>query len=292
MSLSETSLRKLAMFTIVDEIDGRIITSAGGDFDTTSYSRFKYGDTFVADRYGQLLAGVILNSRIIHNPYKVILTASAYKTLPTAAQAIVDSVSRTLHGYGYPVDGRGRIHREQLTEGDYATMTMDERYYWMSHNGLTVDPDRFNGRHVVVIDDISITGAHAESVQKMFGQMDVESVTFVNVLQLSAELRSRDPRIEDRLNHAYIKTLSDLESLISERSCWAPNARTVKFILGHSPQDILSLLGRLPVRLIEFLHEGIVADGYSKMNCYAEGADTIRRYLQSQGALRKPTLAL
>lgn len=294
MNETGTPTRHLSLFTIGGEDNGRVLTSAGGEFDTVSYSRFKYGDTHVANRYGHLLAGTILGCETFESakldPEHVVLTASAYKSLPTAAQAVVDSSVRTLHGYGYPIIGDGRIYRSKLTEGDYGAMSAEDRTYWMSRNGLWADEAKFSGADVIVIDDIRISGAHEASIINLFQTIDVRSVTLVHVLKLNAELAARDPTIEDRMNHAFIKDLSDLGRLISDHPSWAPNARAVKFILSHPAPDALQLLMRLPATLVERIHEGIMADGYDTMPSYREVAESIEQFVEDRRKATFPIL--
>jgi hypothetical protein len=274
--------RNVSLFTIVGEEDGKILTTGGGEFDVQTYSRFKYSDRDAAGRYGQMLTGTILGCDAFraaqHHPDRVIVTASAYKQLPTAAQAVADSAIEALHGFGYPVRP-GRIHRDTLTEGDYGNMSADERTYWMSRNGLWVDEAEFEGREVIVIDDVSISGAHGRSIVKMFESIDIASLTLVHVLKLHPELAARDPKIEDRMNHAVIKNLWDLRQLIRDCSGFTPNARTVKFILSQPPPQIATFMDSLPHALVSMIYEGVQADGYDRMRSYHEAADCIASHV-------------
>lgn len=270
-----------SLFTIVGEDSGSIVTSAGGQFDTVMYSRFKYGDKRAAGRYGQLLADAIIDRQKIVSPSyqldNVIVTASAYKLLPTAAQAAADATVDILQGHGYPVHS-GRIHRNTLTEGDYGNMSTDERAYWMSCNGLWVDKAEFEHRHVIVIDDVSISGAHGESIVEMFASIDIESLTLVHVLKLDSELAVRDPKIEDRMNHVVIKNLCDLYELIEECPGYVPNARTVKFVLSQPIPEIEKFLSSLSSDLVFKIHLGVQADEYDRMRSYQVSAECISRY--------------
>lgn len=272
------TVRYASLFTIVGEVDGQIITSNGEKFDATTYSRFKYGDIPAAASYGELLAGTIRNceafqaSQLI--PEDVVITASAYKSLPTAAQAVASAATSTLRSYGYPVRS-GRIHRDKLTEGDYGAMTTDERAYWMSCNGLWVEATEFNGKHVIVVDDVSISGAHGKSIVEMFETVDIKSLTLVHVLQLDPALAAQDPKIEDRMNHTVIKNVRDLRNLIARSQDYTPNARTVKFVLSLSHSDLEWFLQSLPDEHIRLLHFGVQADEYDRMKSYIDAARRI-----------------
>lgn len=288
------TVQHASLFTIVGEEDGKIVTSAGGWFDTVTYSRFKYGDLRAADRYGQLLAGAILGRCVSKatpcDLDSVIVTASAYKLLPTAAQAAADSAIQSLHGYGYPVQS-GRIHRDILTEGDYGNMSTDERAYWMSCNGLWVDEAEFERRHVIVIDDVNISGAHGKSIVKLFESIDVQSLTLVHVLKLDSELAARDPKIEDRMNHVVIKDLWDLYKLIQECPGYTPNARTVKFVLSRPIPEIEEFLLSLTSELVYQIHVGVQADEYDRMRSYKAAAEYISRHAMLRRLAAQPQMA-
>ena len=268
-------VRSVSLFTITGEEQGKILTENGGLFDTVTYSRFKYGDQSAAMSYGKMLAGAILECESFQSakskPQDVVITASAYKSLPTAAQAVANATVDALDEVGFAVSC-GRIHRDVLTEGDYGSMSADERAYWMSSNGLWVENSEFVARDVVVIDDVNISGAHARSVVSLFETINIRSLTLVHVLKLSPELAERDPKIEDRMNHSLIKNLHDLELLIRDSVGYAPNARTVKFVLSQPPDAIEAFLRRLPFSVLAKIHAGVQADEYDRMRSYEKSA--------------------
>lgn len=272
------AVRYEALFTIVDEDGQRIITSDGGTFDTHTYSRFKYSDPNAAAYYGTLLAEGIQRCHIFQkantNPDDVVITASAYKSLPTAAQAVATAAIETLKASGCPVH-KGRIHRDKLTEGDYGAMSADERAYWMSCNGLWVDPEIFEGRHVIVADDVSISGAHGRAIVSMFASVPLASLTLMHIIELDPALAIKDPKIEDRMNHAVIKNLGDLRHLINQHPEYTPNARTVKFVLSHPIDQLTAFLRSLPDSLVCQLHYGVQADEYDRMQSYMLAAQHI-----------------
>ncbi len=272
------SYGSIALHRITDQSDGRIITDDAGVFDTLNYSRFKYGDTLAATSYGSLLASIIANCetfRMSRDAQEdVVVTASAYKSLPTAAQAVATAAIDALEALGCPVSS-GRIHRDKLTEGDYGAMSTDERAYWMSCNGLWVDSAQFEGKHVIIVDDISISGQHERSVVEMFETVDIRTLTMVHVLRLDPELARRDPRIEDRMNHMLIKTVQDLWQLIANTPHYLPNARTVKFVLSQSVGDLDWLLRSLSDDLVRMIHLGVQADEYDRMQSYMEASRRI-----------------
>lgn len=264
---------RIALHTVVGEVEGEIITADGEPFDTSAYSRFKYGHTEQADRYGESLAKLLLEhpiSGLYVNSAPLVVTASAYKRLATAAQLVANSVAKRL-GWAHFMVHAGRIHRARLTEGDYGTMAHEERQYWMANNGLSVDTELFAGRHVVVVDDVRITGSHEESIWQLFADMPIESLTNLYVVTLDPKLAKRDPKIEDRMNHAEIRTLRDLYGLIWSGS-YCPTARTVKFVLSQPADTLKIFLREIDGGDLRAIHMGLIDDGYDKMDTYSVGS--------------------
>lgn len=274
----------VALYRIVDEVDGRIITSTGARFDSHAYSRFKYGWHQQAHWYGEDLTRMLLSHPIadhFRDKQPVVVSASAYKRLSTAAQFVASTIETRLRWtQQYPVHA-ARIHRAQLTEGDYGTMTIAERQYWMSNNGLSVDTALFNDRHVVIVDDVRITGSHEKAIWRLLADLPIRSVTNLYVVDLDSDLAKRDPTIEDRMNHAAIRNLSDLYRLMQEES-YVPTARTVKFVLSRPLDSVKTFLERIEGSDLRLLHLGVLDDGYYSMDTYADGSMLLLREVKKR----------
>lgn len=268
---------RLALHRVVEEVDGRAITATGEVVNAAAYSLFKYGNPEQAGHYAGELAKLLLESPVaarFDHDQPLVVSASAYKRLETAAQLLANGVSMRLNWAGYNTQN-GRIRRSRLTEGDYATMSATEREFWMANNGLSADASVFRGRHAVVIDDICITGSHERSICQLFSNIGVASLTSLYVMELDPALAARDTRIEDRLNHARIKTLEDLLELMRSMAVFVPTARVVKFVL-NSPADVLKrFLGMVSCAVLRHLHAGLLDDGYYKMDSYRTGVELV-----------------
>ena len=261
---------RLALYTIVDEIDGNVVTSTGEPFDLHAYSRFKYGCHQQAAHYGDQLTKLLVGSPV-SDMYRgeqppIIVSASAYKRLYTAAQLVANTVESRLRWASFQVQA-GRIYRAHLTEGDYGAMTHAQRQYWMTNNGLSVDPTLFVGRHVIVVDDVRITGSHERAIWRLFADLPIRSLTNLYVVELSKALVERDPCIEDRMNHAEVRTLHDLIRLMWQDS-YVPTARTVKFVLSRPYDALVAFLAKIEGGDLRALHMGVLDDGYYAMQTY------------------------
>lgn|GEM_PF-1006815 len=276
----------LSLYKIIDEVDGNVITANGSRLDTYSYSLFKYGHHETASRYADQLVKLLLASPVasyFEDDQPVIVSSSAYKRLHTAAASLADSIAAKLRGQGHAAQN-GRIHRSKLTEGDYSTMSEQQRHYWMANNGLSVDTAVFHGRHVIIVDDIRITGSHEQSVWNLFADMPIKSLTNLYVVELDPAVAKRDPKIETRMNQTAVRSLSDLLSLIWEEESFNISARTIKFILGQKQDVLQKFLEKVPCAELRSIHLGLLDDGYYAMEVYIAGS---RLVLQEVGKRKK-----
>jgi len=274
------STTSISLHEVVGENDAGIITLDGAPFGTADYSRFKYGDVSVAKRYGaQLAESLVRHFGSIDDDGQLVISASAYKSLPTAAQAVADATADALARSGLDVQ-RGRVYRETLTEGDYGDMSLEERQHWMNKNGLWVKDADFVGRHVVIVDDVRISGSHERSITAMFDKIPHRSLALVHVLKLNPELALADPRIEHRMNHHAVRTLDDLLTLTKLETGHHLNARFVKFVLSQPASDVRRFARRLSPELLDALHEGAISDGYPSMLTYADGFQAVDQEYQ------------
>lgn len=296
---STTPYQRVVLHTVVEEIDDRIITATGDVLNTEAYSRFKYGDQSQAQLYADELTEVILRSdiaRLYASGAPLIVSASAYKRLRTAAQFVADGVLLRLKWAGFEADA-GRIHRARLTEGDYGTMNAAERAFWMANNGLSLDERLFYGRHVIIVDDVRITGSHERAIERLFQTLPVASVTSAYVVAIDPALAAQDTCIEDRMNHASITSLHDLYRLMWDQERYVLTARTVKFVLSR-PLDVLDVfLRKIDDDDLRALHMGMLDDGYYAMTAYSEGSQMLiheaqRRRHEAIGAARRGTVDL
>lgn len=270
--------------------DTEFVYEDGSPFNVVKYSRFKYGDTNVAAAYGlemstRLKACVLDAAERRREP--VVITASAYKMLPTAARSLVQVIHDRLHADGYKIDS-GRIHRLNLTNGDYAAMSTEERESAMRQNGIHIDEELFLGRHVIVVDDIKITGAHERSIREMFTGRAILSLTHIYVVQMDPRLVAEDPTAEDTLNRAWVNGLDQLSELIrANPSEYLFNARTVKLILSSEPAELCNFLDTLTTEHIQKLYEGATGDGYQLMAPYTAGFACLAAEARARGIVQQ-----
>ena len=272
--------------------DGRFSSLGGTQFDPHAYSRFKYGHEDIAQAYGRELAKLVAErlATALETGEPITITGTAYRSMPNAASRVAHAVYWSLKEAGFNVI-YSRIYRMILTEGDYGRMSEADRLSATKRKSLSVDPGDYEGRHVVVIDDIKITGTIEQSSLDFFSNMPILSLTLAHVLQLNQTLHEPNPGLEGLLNQTAIKNLDDLWQMIyiagsTEEFPWHLNARTAKFILEADEEDLKKFLNRMIIREpdeLRYLHESLMEDGYDRMAAYRRNAQLIELAISKKG---------
>lgn len=241
-------------------------------FDYAAYSEFKYGQRNAAEKFATQLALLLLahfGGRITYDQ-QVVVIGTPYKRLPNAARMLAISVERQLRLASVP-SSYSYIYQHRLAEGDYGMLSQQDRDKRNQQKHRYLDPEDFAGKHVVVIDDVRITGSIERSIMQQLQGINVLSTTIVNLVRLDPAVALARPHLEDRLNHFAVKDLRDLKRLMNRRDEFVLTTRAVKFILQSPLRDIIELLASLdPTQRIE-LYEAIVDEGYDQMLRYHEG---------------------
>ncbi len=210
--------------------------------DLHEYSRFKYGDSTIAQQYGRLLAErmVAAHPALLERDV-VYVASSAYKVTPTAATALlapcIQRASQLARLQGSATAFVPfHIHRQHLTKGDYAQMPPHKRADAMSRMGLSVPGDvDFRRQSVIVLDDIHVTGSHEKAVRQLLAGVGADAVYFGYILQV--EHGPEHPALEARINATAVASLSDILALMRQPS-FVINARICKYVLSSSLEDL------------------------------------------------------
>jgi hypothetical protein len=258
--------------------DGAIVDVTGEAFDPLVYSSFKYGDLHAATRYAKRLARRIVSDYgdAIDESY---VSSSAYKQVPTAAAVITDLALAEFSILGHEPAGLVRIDRGVVLTTDYAAMSIEERQAAMSSNGLEINSataTAIRDRDVIVIDDVRITGSHERAIAHQLGTVGVRRAIFGYVAVMDEETALNNPRLEDAINSAKIKQVTDLRQAIDTGN-FRLNARTCKFILNSDPEMVTHLFGSIPLEAARSIVTAMIADGYHAKPEFADTFDAIQR---------------
>lgn len=268
----------LALYELTVSDGEFVVTQAATDlsFKVSEYSEFKYGRRDRAEQYGAAMAAQLIKHftlNVMREP--IVVIGTPYKRVPNAARMLSSVVERRLRLAGFP-SSHETIYQHRLAEGDYGTLPAAARDKRNKNKKRYVDPEDFAGRHVVLIDDVRITGSIERSTLAHFDDIPVLSTTVINLVRLDPEVALKEPHLEDRLNHEAVGDLNDLLILMHQPGQFTLTTRAVKFILQSSPAPLKRFLDHLgPLRARE-VYEAVVDEGYDLMPQYHRAFRQIR----------------
>lgn len=272
-----------------------------GEFSEQEYSRMKYGCGSVAQVLGRRLADSFIKEHLeelgLLDPFDVVVTSSAYKVAPTASNAVMQSFLARLNEF-FLFRGKGPAHpvhisRLTLSQGDYGVLTQEQREERMHANRLYVDPSQVQGKHVIIVDDACITGAHERNLTELLAPHSPASLRFLYLAKLAPGENGKFSKIEDRINHADIFSPQNVADLML-RPDFVLNDRVCKFFL--SSRMPLENMQPLLENLIEagggpqvsLLQHYCLGNGYAAMPQYEERYSVIVRALEAKGLWSSP----
>ena len=278
-------------------------SAAGSEpFEAERYSSYKHGSTAAAEWFGQRLAAAYL----ARNPHamglpRVLIASSPYHLVPSASAALARGFRTAFNAERTAATGLAaaplvQIEQMVTTTGDYSLLSAGAREECMAANSLSfakLGRHDLRGAHLIVVDDAKMTGAHQRCLIRASRELPLGSRTFLYTAALSGTQDGFDPAVEDRLNHARIKTLDDFAGMLRERvGDFAWNVRVCKFLLDQRNRGALpGFLGRMPGRFLRELYRHSLADGYASMTAYRDSfalvtAELGRRDLSTAEDLR------
>jgi hypothetical protein len=254
-------------------------------FSPARYSRYKYGSVTATEAFARALVAALGEHRpeLARAP-RLLITSSPYACVPTAATTLARRLQPLLNaaraGHGLEPAPLVQVERLSPSAGDYGTLSAGDRDRHMAANALSLRrfrPGQADGAHLLVVDDVRVTGAHQRCLMRASEELPLTARTFLYIAAFPGVAGAGfDPTQEDALNHAAIKTLGDLAGIV-EAGDFAWNVRACKFILSPANHGALPrFLRRMPGWFIRALHRNSHLDGYWKMAPYAYGHAVVR----------------
>lgn len=243
-------------------------------FRAEEYSLFKFGSKNIARKYGTELAKGFIEGVLKPNPPKeqIVVCSSPYFFIPTATFAMKDYFIRELNYYlianGMEAVEELKIHRTITYTQDYGEMSAEERTKLIGNDTFYMDAKFLEGKLVLFLDDVKITGSHERAIQK---SIEINKVVPKDMWFIYfAELKNpkEDPKIENYLNHAYVKRLDDVNDVF--RRDHLLNTRVVKYILNSPKQDFKKFIEIQPQNLINNIYHLAIGNRYYKIKEYAD----------------------
>ena len=260
-------------------------------FCATDYSKFKFGDDRVAQKFGTDLANSFIKKYLQHYPItnQLVVMSSPYSFIPTATFALknhfVATLNRWLSDNNYNVVQETKVHRTITYKEDYGALNAEERMLLIGNDSFHIDKDFLTGKTLLFLDDIKITGSHERMISKMLSAYQLKNETH---LLYFAELANKNihPNIENYLNYFFVKTVFDLETLIkNNRFCI--NTRIVKYILNTDENSFKVFIQNHDVDFINLLYNMALGNGYHTIDAYQPNLSFLKLQLQVQNQLQK-----
>jgi len=238
---------KFTRFAIHDIIDSGSIP-----FVPAEYSKFKFGDSDIAKKYGNELFKYFEKNHISELIYKHInflIYSSPYSQIPTSSyyltQAFYSAFKAYLHENGIEnVNLRFcKIRRCQTYTEDYGAMSAEERFNLIKNDTYKFEDVPLDEDVCIFIDDISITGTHQRVVEKLLNECaSAPKSIFLYYAKLSNQ--SINPSFENYLNYYSISDFKKILAIILADS-YRITTRTAKYLLSLQKKDLECIIGQI-----------------------------------------------
>lgn len=253
-------------------------------FDPDDYSRFKFGDDSAARVFGTALAEGFIREHGDALAGQIVVVPSPYSFIPTATFALknyfVFRLNRWLADKGLPVVQETKVHRTVTYKEDYGELSAEQRIALIGNDSFHIDSTFLQGKTVLFLDDIRITGGHERMILKMVREYALREPMY---LLYFAELVNKDvsPTIENFLNYHAIKSIFDLDALI-RTGAFALNTRAVKYILRYDFEAFRIFAEGQSDAFLEYLYDMALGNGYHTMDAYRKNLYFIQANIQNK----------
>ncbi len=252
-------------------------------FNPDHYSRFKFGDDAVARAFGEALADGFIRDHMsaLVNAAQLVVISSPYCFIPTATFAMknhfVFRINRWLATHGHPVVQETKVHRTITYKEDYGELDAEQRMKLIGNDSFHIDKQFLEGKTLLFLDDIRITGSHERMILKMVNEYGLSNEIYMLYF---AELVNKDihPNIENFLNYHKVKSIFDLDEVIKDGAFFM-NTRIVKYILNTDTDTFSVFMQNQTDTFINHLYDMAIGNGYHTIEAYASNLDIIRKHI-------------
>lgn len=241
-------------------------------FSDVEYSKFKFGDGLIAEKFGRELAHNFIHNEL-SNHYdgkQLVVVSSPYSFIPTATfymkNYFVFELNKWLATNNFSVIQETKIHRSTSYHDDYGALDEDQRMSLIGNDSFYLDKDFVAGKVIIFLDDIRITGSHERVITKMISTLNLENNYY---LLYFAELVNNliHPKIENHLNFAFVKSLFDLNEIIDENK-FVINTRIVKYILNSNHETFRIFIDDKDDEFKELILNMAIGNAYHLIDAY------------------------
>lgn len=258
-------------------------------FSVEDYSKFKYGNTEIANAFGRELAFYFFYcdyfSNLIKNNCHIIVYSSPYSYIPTASLFLTNSFIKELrelllrNGYSDIKVRFGKINRCNTYSEDYGSMSASERLNLISKDTYELYDLPLNRELCIFIDDISITGTHQFVVEKL---CDTHAIDNDCIFLYYAKLHNTQipPTFENILNFSYVNSIDKLADVILSDN-FQLTTRTAKRILQFDDIDFVDFIRKISITKPSFageLYHSALENKYHLVDAYIKNLDKLKYF--------------
>ncbi|MFZ1301981.1 MAG: phosphoribosyltransferase family protein [Candidatus Microsaccharimonas sp.] len=255
-------------------VDGVVInhSDGGSPFDREAYARFKYGYLPPATEYARWLAWEMEDDLFqLAGAEPIRIISAPYKYLPTASHAIAKALARELSataiGHGYEPPVLVPFFKDKMGDDSYANGSEADRLRQLAALGLRIDESQIRDAHVLVVDDIRITGTAEKTTADYLETLNPRGVWYLHAAVLPEDQGKSNPAIESALNqsvpHGWMDVLDDVNS-----GQFSLNTRVLRHILEYSDDGFTLFVQHAPDNLLREIHDASMGNGLAYYNKY------------------------
>ncbi len=267
-------------------VDGELTAHDGEPFDAVAYARFKYGYLPPAVHYGKRLARDIEQSLFdLTRDEPIRIVSAPYKHLPTASHAIAQvltrELSRTAMTFGYEPPILVPFHKAKMGDDSYAKSSEADRLLVLAALGLRIDESLIRDAHVLIVDDIRITGSAEKTTADYLEPLNPRGVWYLHAARLPQDLGKSNPAIEEMLNqsspHGVMDILKDVETGLFQL-----NTRVLRHLLERESADFRIFLDYAPAWILQEMHDAALGNGTAYFNKYYTHLEQLATELETR----------
>lgn len=256
-------------------------------FSKSEYSRFKYGDHSIVEKFGNNLFNYFINddalvSSLAHKD--VIIYSSPYDFLPTSSYYLTHYFYKKLNEFVLQNKMKcsirfGKIHRNQTYSQDYGAMNAEQRFELIKNDTYELLSYPDSDELLIFIDDISITGTHQKIIQLLLEKANLSNHAIYLYYGLldNSEIPAD---YENELNYAQVRDLNSLLPIINSEG-FKLTTRCIKFLLQSKGKDLLRFISEIHSNkrecLLREIYQGAVQNKYNDMPEYSGNLELLSK---------------
>jgi len=247
-------------------------------FNVEDFSRLKFGSERIARIYAaelvrRTLVSPALMALITERPCVII--AAPATTVPVSATRLAWRYRELLNHQlvkrgANPVEWT-HIHRDVHYNHDYSSLDEAARRELLTEKGRFINRDYIEGKNLLFIDDVRITGTHEEKLEHLLASIGAEND---RAYVAYARYTGSDATIEARLNHCFVKTAKDLLWIIQESEYFI-TPRVMRLLLESNELDLEIILEHAGEKFVYELYHAMLVKSYHVYEPFSKGVKVV-----------------